>query len=358
MEVSSFGHTPEGAQARVFELRSEHARVRVSDFGATLVGADVPDRDGALADVVLGFGSVEGYAGANGACYGGVIGPVANRTDRAEVPIDGTIYHLPGNDGPRGENNLHSDLKRGLHKRVWDAAVDEAGNAVEFTLALADGELGLPGNRTFTASYELAERDGAFELRVVYGCVTDAKTCVNMTNHAYFNLSGHDGGLVLDHMVRTDADEFLPLRPDCVSTGEKVDVAGTPFDFREPHRIGERVDADDEQISIARGYDQCLCVRGYEPDAAPRHALRVEDPSSGRTLDVLITAPGAHLYTGNWLDDADAKGGATYVPRSGFAFEPEFYPDFVHHPEWPQSACEPGHPYSSTIVYRFSTLGR
>lgn len=358
IERTSFGTAPDGTPTSSFLITAGPARARVSDFGATLLGVEVPDAAGELADVVLGFKGIEGYAGENGACYGGTIGPMANRTDRAEVPISGTVYHLSGNDGPEGRNNLHSDLKRGLHKRVWDAAVDEAGNAVEFTLALADGELGLPGNRTFTASYELAEREGAFELRVVYGCVTDAKTCVNMTNHAYFNLSGHDGGLVLDHMVRADADEFLPLRPDCVSTGEKVDVAGTPFDFRELHRIGERVDADDEQISIARGYDQCLCVRGYEPDAAPRHALRVEDPSSGRTLDVLITAPGAHLYTGNWLDDADAKGGATYVPRSGFAFEPEFYPDFVHHPEWPQSACEPGHPYSSTIVYCFSTLGR
>ena len=155
MEVSTFGTAPEGALAHFYELASEHARVRVSDFGATLVGIDVPDRDGRTADVLLGFASVEGYAGTNAACYGGVIGPMANRTDRAEVPINGTTYHLPGNDGANGENNLHSSLDHGLHKRLWDAAPDGPANALRLSCRLADGELGLPGNRTFTTSYAL-----------------------------------------------------------------------------------------------------------------------------------------------------------------------------------------------------------
>ncbi len=359
MEVSSFGTAPEGAQAHVYELASEHARVRVSDFGATLVGIDVPDRDGRAADVLLGFASVEGYAGTNAACYGGVIGPMANRTDRAEVPINGTTYHLPGNDGANGENNLHSSLDHGLHKRLWDAAPDDPANALRLSCRLVDGELGLPGNRTFTTSYALSEpEEGVVELRIDFGCTTDAETYVNMTSHAYVNLAGHDAGDVLDEVVSVDADAFLPLREDSVSEGEVRDVAGTPFDFRSPKALGADIEADDEQLARGRGYDHCMCVRGWEPGAAPRHAMRSVDPASGRALDVLITMPGAHLYTGNWLED-DApltKGGASYRPRSGLAFEPEFYPDAPHHADWPQPVCEPGRPYAQTIVYRFSTV--
>ena len=358
MEASSFGQMPDGVQARIFELASEHARVRVSDFGATLVGADVPDRTGALADVVLGFASVEGYAGANGACYGGVIGPVANRTDRAEVPLNGTVYHLPDNDGPHAENNLHSDLEHGLHKRLWEA--EEIGDsALCLTCSLADGELGLPGNRTFTARYELSEPEpGVAELQLDLCCETDAPTYVNMTSHTYVNLSGHDSGDVLDQVVSVDASAYLPLREDSVSEGTVAKVAGTPFDFRKPKALGADIDAEDAQLERARGYDHCLCIRGWLPGAEPRHALRAEDPKSGRALDVLITMPGAHLYTGNWLDDSAplTKDGATYLPRSGFAFEPEFYPDAPHHAEWPQPVCTPSVPYAQTIVYRFSTI--
>lgn len=359
MEISSFGTTPEGTEAHVYTLRSEHAAVRVSDFGATLVGIDVPDRDGKLADVLLGFASVEGYAGENGACYGGIIGPVANRTDRAEVPLGGTVYHLPGNDGARGENNLHSDLRRGLHKRLWEVDDAAGDDELRLTCALADGELGLPGNRAFTVRYALSEPEpGVAELRLDLGCETDAATYVNMTCHAYANLSGHDAGSVLGELATVDADAFLPLREDSVSTGEIRDVAGTPFDFRAPRALGAQLEEDCEQLSRARGYDHCLCVRGWEPGAEPRHALRLEEPASGRALDVLITMPGAHLYTGNWLgDDAPlTKDGASYRPRCGVAFEPEFYPDACHHPEWPQPVCEPDRPYAQTIVYRFSTI--
>ncbi len=358
MEATSFGRTPDGTETHVFELRSANARVRVSDFGATLVGVDVPDRDGRLADVLLGFASVEGYAGENGACYGGVIGPIANRTDRAEVPVGGVTYHLPGNDGPDGRNNLHSDLVRGLHKRLW-AVVDEGPDALTLGCELADGELGLPGNRAFTARYALTEpEEGVVELRIDFGCTTDAATYVNMTSHAYVNLAGHDAGDVLGEVVSVDADEFLPLRADSVSEGTIRDVTGTPFDFRSPKALGADIDADDDQLERARGYDHCLCVRGWKPGAPARHAMRAEEAASGRALDVLITMPGAHLYTGNWLDDAAplTKGGATYRPRAGLAFEPEFYPDAPHHANWPQPVCEPGRPYAQTIVYRFSTL--
>lgn len=354
IETRVFGTVPGAGEAHVFELSAGSARVRVSDLGAAVLGIDVPDRDGTLADVVLGYGGIEGYLGPNASFLGGTMGPVANRTDRAEATIAGTVYHLEKNDGPGLANNNHTSLAHGLYRRLWDARVDEGAGAVRMTCCLADGELGLPGNRVFSAVYTLETDGGDHVLTVDYACETDAPTYVSMTNHTYMNLAGHAAGSVLGEVVAVDADSYLPLREDSVSLGKVRSVDGTPFDFREPRALGECIGADDEQLRIGRGYDHCLVVRGWEPGGAPRHALRAVDPASGRTLDVLLTTPGAHLYTGNWLDETGAKDNASYGPQAGLAFEPEFYPDSVHHPEWPQAIWEPGRPYRATIVYRFS----
>lgn len=356
IEVTTFGEVSEGT-AHVFALSAGPARVRVSDYGATVLGIDVPDRVGRVADVALGYGSIEGYLGPNPAFFGATVGPVANRTDRAEVPLAGTLYHLARNDGPDLANNNHTDAEHGLHRRLWAAEVDDAANAVRMSCRLEDGELGLPGNRTFTASFSLASDAEGHVLTVTYACETDALSYVNMTNHTYMNLAGHASGSVLGELVSADADLFLPVRSDSVPTGEVRPVDGTPFDLREPRALGDGANADDEQIERGRGYDHCLCVRGYEPKAAPRHAVRVLEPGCGRALDVSVTTPGFHLYTGNWLEEDGAKDGASYRPRAGLAIEPEFYPDSIHHPEWPQTTCEPGRPYAQTIVYRFSTVG-
>ena len=358
IEKHPFGTAPDGRAVTVYELSAGPARVRVMDFGATLLGVDVPDAAGNDADVVLGFGALEDYFD-NPACYGATVGPSANRTDRGEVPLAGTLYQLPKNDGPDQANNLHTDLARGLHKRVWDAQIDEDSNAMRFTCALADGELGLPGNRVFTAEYALAQDEtGAAVLTLTYGCTTDTETFVNMTNHSYFNLAGHASGSALDQLVGIRAERFLPVREDSVSTGEVRAVAGTPFDFRAPKALGADIEADDEQLLRGHGYDHCFCVDGYEFDAAPRPALTARDPASGRVLEIAITAPGAHLYTGNWLDDSPVKDGGSYAPRDGFAFEPEFWPDNVHHDEWEHPVCTPDHPYRSQTVYRFSAAAR
>lgn len=355
IEAEPFGTLPTGEDVHVYTLRVEEASVSIMDFGATILSVRVPDASGSIADIVLGFGSIDGYLD-NPACYGATIGPIANRTDRAEVPLGEALYHLPANDGPEHANNLHSDLDTGLHKRLWEARALDADNALALTCHLADGEIGLPGNRTFTVTYRLSlEDDGSIALEVSHQCDTDVETVVNMTNHSYFNLAGHDSGQVDDQLVRIDANSYLPVREDSVSTGEVLDVTGTPFDFRKMHQLGELMDQVDEQLRRARGYDHCLCIDGFGRGAAPRHALHAEDPTSGRTLDIAITAPGAHLYTGNWLDDAQAKDGASYTPRCGFAFEPEYYPDAVHHPAWDQPVCTPNAPYREHIVYRFST---
>ena len=347
-----FGRAPSG-DVTLYELAAGPARIQVMNFGATLVRALVPDASGALADIALGFDALAGYL-ENPACYGGTIGPSANRTDRAEVPLDGTVYRLPGNDGPGRRNNLHTDLASGLHKRIWDTKVDEAANSVRFTCELADGELGLPGARRFSVTYALADEDGTAVLTLEHACETDAPTYVNMTNHSYFDLGGIGSGRAMDTLVSVAAEHFLPVREDSVSTGEIRPVAGTPFDFRAPKPLAADIEADDEQLRRGRGYDHCLVIDGYAPGAAPRQGLRAEDPVSGRVLEISITAPGAHLYTGNWLDDAEAKDGVGFGARSGFAFEPEFLPDNVHHDDWEHPVCTPEAPYRQTVVYRFS----
>lgn len=356
VERGVHGTLPDGTRVGAWTLAAGAARVRVSEFGATVLSVVVPDARGRLADVALGYDDLAGYAGENPSFYGGTMGPVANRTDRAEVPLAGRVWHLPANDGPRGENNLHTDLTRGLHKRLWHVA-ETSDDAVELRLDVPDGAYGLPGERRFSARFSLAEEPGGARLTVRYAVESDAPTYVNPTCHAYFNLAGHDAGLVEGHVVSVAADAYLPIREDSVPTGELRAVDGTPFDLREPRALADVLAADDEQLRRGRGLDHCYCVRGYRPGGAPRPALRVWEPASGRTLEVLVTTPGAQLYTGNWLDDPRAKDGAAYGPRAGLAFEPELYPDSAHHPEWPWEPCAPGRPYVSTIAYRFGTRG-
>lgn len=354
-----FGSTPDGTPVTIFELSCPQvpAHVRLMDLGASVAGFDTPARDGSMADIVLGCETVADYL-ASDACFGATVGPSANRSADAEVIVDGRAYQLPKNTGPNLENNLHTDLDHGLHKRIWDSEVLDEQNAVRFTCRIADGEFGLPGTRTFSALYTLREIEVegrlAAQLTLEYTCTTDAPTFVNMTNHSYFNLGGHASGTALDHEVQLRAQGYLPLREDCVSRGDVADVAGTPFDFREAKRIGRDIEAADEQLVRAHGYDHCFIIDGYKPDAAPRPALTAFDPVSGRELAVDITTPGAHFYTANWFDGSPTKGGSAYRARDGFAFEPEFRPDNSHHADWEHPVCTPDEPFSSTIVYTAS----
>ncbi|MGN0286125.1 MAG: aldose epimerase family protein [Atopobiaceae bacterium] len=347
-----FGRTPTGVPIDEYVLTTHRAQVGVIGFGATLQSVRMPDREGRADDLLLGFSSLNGYLD-DPACFGATVGPVANRTDRAEVPLGGRVYHLPQNDDPDQRNNNHTSFEHGLHKRVWQLA-SKGNDFVLLTCAMADGELGLPGNRTFEALFRLQDTsDDVTQLTIRYSCSTDAPTYVNMTNHSYLNLAGHSRGTVDGELLSVQADDYLPLRADHVSQGVLSPVAGTPFDFREPTPVGRRIQQDDQQLERGRGYDHCLAIRGWEADAEPRPAAHVADPRSGRTMDLLVTTPGMHLYTGNWLDDTDAKDGVTYQPHSGMALEPEFYPDCCHHMEWPRPTCTPDHPYQQTIVYRF-----
>lgn len=352
------GRMPTGEQVHLFTISTPRARLRLMEFGAALISLEVPDASGTVGDVLLGMASLEDYFN-NPACHGSTVGPIANRTDGAEMIIGSSACHLAKNDGPGQCNNLHTSLVSGLHKRVWRAVADEKRNAVRLTCHLGEGELGLPGNRTFTSNVSLVDLpDGTTRVTILYTCTTDALTFVNMTNHCYFNLAGHSAGTAMGTIARLEADEFLPIREDSVSTGEIRPVDETPFDFREPKALGRDINGNDEQLHRARGYDHCFCIRGWKPGTPPRLALSALDPASGRTLEIRVSTPGAHLYTGNWLDDAHAKGGGTYLPRAGFAFEPEFYPDCAHHLSWPQPICTPAQPYTQTIVYQLGTMSR
>ena len=351
--TTPFGTAPSGSPVTVYNLVCAGARVRVMDYGATILGIEVPDASGDVADIALGFDALDGYFD-NPACYGGTIGPSANRTDKGQIEIAGTVYQMARNDGPDKANNLHTDLEHGLHKRVWNATVDEITNTVSFTCKLADGELGLPGNRTFTVAYVLqAGPTGAAELTCTQSCVTDADTFVNMTNHTYFNLAGHNAGMDCEHFFVANAAHYLPINEQNIPTGEIAPVEGTPFDFRELRPVAPGMEADDPQIKQARGYDHCLCIDGYQYGRNLRRAMHVEEMWTGREMDYYTTAPGVQLYTGNWLGDEHAKDDANYGWGAGFALEAEMYPDTPHQPLFPQGIVGPGHPYSNVIEYHF-----
>ena len=346
IKAEQFGTTPDGKAVMRYTLTGKDITVRIMNFGATILGIDVPDISGTVRDVVLGYDRFEDYLD-NPANFGSTVGPVANRTAGGSMVIGGTEYHMPQNENG---NNLHSDFQYGLQKRVWDVAVDEEANALHMSVDLAHEELGLPGNRHFTADFSIAH---AGTLRIEYGCESDRRTYVAMTNHTYLNLAGHDAGMDCEHFIRAHAEHFLPTDDGNIPTGQVAPVAGTVFDFRELKPIALDIDGDDPQIVKCHGYDHCLCIDDYRYGTNVRQAMHVEEMWTGRELDYYTSAPGVQLYTGNWLDEQHAKDDATYSWTSGLALEAEMYPDTPHHANFPQGFVGPGHPYSNVIEYHF-----
>ena len=357
VESSIFGMLPDGSCAMKYTIPAGKAALTVTDFGATVLGLSVPDRDGNVDDIVLGFSVLEGYLD-DPACYGATIGPVANRTRGAELTIGSQPYALERNDGPDNANNLHSSLTKGLHKKLWERIDDESDDSLTLACNLADGELSLPGNRRFSATFSLVEEQDGYRVDIRYRCESDKETFVNMTNHTYFNLAGHVSGSALDTVVAIDADSFLPIADDHVPDGRILPVAGTPFDFRTPKALGQDLGRASVQLERGHGIDHCFCVRGWEPDGKLRHALSAHDPKSGRTLGISVTTPGIQLYPGNWLDDSEGKDGTGYTPGAGFAAEAEYFPDCAHHQSWPQPVCTPERPYEIGIAWMLGTYAQ
>ncbi len=347
VERQPWGTTPAGQDVELFTLSRERApTVAISSYGAYIVSILAPDREGKAADVVLGYPDLAGYL-ADTASLGPIVGRYANRIARGEFTLGGTRYTLARNNGP---NHLHGGIE-GFSKKVWSPRIVSGpeGEAVELTYVSPDGEEGYPGTLTVTVVYSLTADGG---LKLDYSATTDAETVLNLTNHAYFNLAGEGSGDILDHELQIEADTFTVVDDTLIPTGEIRPVEGTPLDFRQPTAIGARVDSADPQLLAGGGYDNNFVVRG-EPGVL-RLAARVNEPGSGRVLEVLTTEPGMQLYTGNFLDGSiDGKSGRAYEKRSGFCLETQHYPDSPNHPEFPSVVLAPGRRYTQTTVFRF-----
>ena len=341
---SLFGKSPEGKEISLYTLSNDKGmKAEITDLGAILVRVLVPDATGKVDDLVLGFDNGESYYG-NDSFFGTVIGPCANRTGGAEYTLDGVTYQLDKNDGA---NNLHTHKQLGFHKRLWDAEIGE--NSVTFSLKDEDGHLGFPGNKKVSVTYSLSEEN---ELTLHYHAASDKKTIINLTNHSYFNLDGHGAGSIEEHELWLGASHFTPVAAGSIPTGEIRAVAGTPMDFTQPKKIGRDIEADFEQLKLTGGYDHNFCIDDW--DGSLKHIATAKGPKSGRVMKVYTTLPGVQFYAGNFIAPEEGKAGAVYDNRSGFALETQYYPDTIHHENFPSYIFggENGD-YDSVTVYKF-----
>jgi aldose 1-epimerase len=343
---ADFGKTSDGTAVQIFTLTNEHGlEARISTYGGVVVSLKTPDRTGQLADIVQGFDTLEGYLNPAEPYFGALIGRYGNRIGHAKFSLDGKEYNLPANDGA---NTLHGGPK-GFDKVVWTPRELPDGG-VELTYTSKDGEEGFPGNLKATVNYHLT---AANELKIDYSATTDKNTVINLTNHSYWNLKGAGNGLILDHILTINASRFTPVDSGLIPTGELKPVAGTPFDFTKPTAVGARIEQNDEQLKLGKGYDHNFVLnRG---GAGLSLAARVEEPSTGRMMEVLTTEPAVQFYTGNFLDGTlKGKGGHVYPFRAALCLETQHYPDSPNKPSFPTTELKPGQTYKTTTVYRFS----
>ncbi len=347
IKVEKLGETREKEQVDLYTLTNENGvSASFTNLGAIWVSMFVPDRNGEMADVLLGYDTLENWM-LNPPHCGAVIGRNANRIAGASFMLNGTRYMLGKNNGP---NNLHSgpDLYR---TRVWEVELEESslGSRVSFSLMSPDGDQGFPGNASITVTYTLTPDDG---VSVTYHMVSDADTVANFTNHAYFNLRGHDSGSVLDHQVWIDADGFTPTDEELIPTGEVVPVKGTPMDFTVMKPIGRDIHADDPRLKIAGGYDHNWALN-HQPGELALSA-RAYDPVSGRVMEVYTDLPGMQFYTANSISREPAgKNGTVYQAWNGYCFETQYFPDAINKPGFASPILKAGETYSTTTVYRF-----
>lgn len=306
--------------------------------GATLSELHVPDRKGELADVVLGFDDLAGYESGANHHFGCTTGRFANRISRGRFTLDGVDYQLATNIGP---NHLHGGVRRSLDKVTWEAEQLRDALGVRFRYVSPDGEESFPGTLTTTVTYTLTD-DNA--LRIDYEATTDKPTIINLTNHSYFNLAGHGNSTILGHELRIAADRITAVDEESIPTGELVEVAGTPFDFRARHKIGDRI----QEIG---GYDNNYVLNGDW--GTLREIAEVVEPQSGRLLRVSTDQPGVQFYTANGLSGQAGKGGIPYHKYGAFCLETQNFPDAPNHPSFPSAVLRPGETYRHTCIYAF-----
>lgn len=344
IEKSVYGKTKAGDSATLYTCTNASGLVlRLTDYGATVVSVETPDRSGKVANITLGFKSLDGYLQRH-PYFGATVGRYGNRIANGKFTLDGKEYKLATNNGP---NHLHGGIK-GFDAVMWKAEEIKTTNAVgvKFTRQSPDGEEGYPGTLDVRVTYSLSNDN---ELLMDYQAKTDKATVINLTNHCYWNLAGAGSGDVLKHMLTLAADKYLPIDATSIPLGELAPVKGTVMDFTEPHAIGERIAELKKDEKGTRGYDHCYVLRGQEGKLAL--AARVKDPASGRVMEVYTTEPGIQLYVGNFLGGGEGEGG--YKQHEGFCLETQHYPDSPNQPKFPSTVLKPGQTFKSTTKHVF-----
>jgi aldose 1-epimerase len=341
-----FGKTPEGKEVSIYTLtNSMGVEARILTYGGIVVSLKVPDQNGVLGDVVLGYDTLADYIKAN-PYFGCLVGRYGNRIAKGKFTLNGAVYNLATNNFG---HHLHGGLK-GFDKVVWTAKVlkDKPEATLELKYDSPDGEEGYPGKLSITAVYSVTEKN---EVRLEFTATTDKATVCNLTHHSYFNLAGKGG--ILRHEVMMPAEQFTPVSSTFIPTGELKPVAGTPFDFRKRMAIGARINDKDEQLKFGLGYDHNWVFKKTIGDLTC--LASVHEPTTGRIMEVYSTEPGLQFYSGNFLDGTNVgKGGVVYQYRTGFCMEPQHYPDSPNQPQFPSVVLNPGQTYHNMIIYRFS----
>jgi aldose 1-epimerase len=348
-----FGKIQDGTMIEEYTLTNKNGvTVKLITLGATISELQVPDKDGKLANVVLGFDTPEEYLSERNQYFGCTTGRYANRIAKGKFTLDGTTYQLAVNNGP---NHLHGGVKRSLSKVTWKGETLPDKNAVRFTYSSPDGEEGYPGKLDVAVLYSLTDKN---EVRIDYTATTDKATPINLTNHSYFNLAGAGSGTVLEHELTVEARQYTPTDETLIPTGKIAPVAGTPLDFAKPTKIGARIDQLTE--TFYKGYDHNLVLSQRPPSLGkggrrePTFAARLRDPKSGRVMTVSTTQPGIQVYTGNYLFNQKGKGGLTYPKHGAVCLETDHFPDSVNQPHFPSVILRPGQTYRETCIYAFA----
>ena len=352
VERAPFGTTPDGHAVDAFTLANAQGMVvRFTAYGGIVLSLLAPDRDGVLADVVLGHSTLDGYV-TDDRYFGALVGRYANRIAYGRFALDGVQHSVTANEGA---HHLHGG-RRGFDAVVWDVEpfVEDGRSGAVLRHTSPDGDEGYPGTLHARVTYALTDRN---ELTVDYHAVADRATPVNLTQHSYFNLAGQDAGSILDHELMLNASSYTPVGDGLIPTGELRAVDGTPFDFRTPHAVGSRIHAPDEQLQRAAGYDHNF-VLDRATDGSLTLAARLRDPRSGRTLEILTTEPGIQLYAGNKLHErTGGKDGRDYARFGGLALETQHFPDSPNQRAFPSTILRPGAEYASRTVFRFGVDG-
>lgn len=343
-----FGSTPDGPADLYTFKNSQGMIVEITNYGGIITSIVVPDRDGNFTDVNLGFDSLSTYVRGN-PFFGALVGRYGNRIGGAQFTIDGQVYNLVKNNGV---NHLHGG-RRGFDKYLWHAeSIEHQGlPGLRLHRVSPDMEEGYPGNLDITVIYTL---DNENRLSIEYNATTDKKTVCNLTNHAYFNLAGHDNGNILDHEMMINADHYTPVDDGLIPTGEIAPVEGTPFDFRSPVKIGARIDSGHPQMQIGGGYDHNFVLNHQPGQGAVQLAAVVYEPTSGRVMETYTSEPGVQFYTGNFMSgQVVGKSGKAYPRRGAFCLETQHFPDSPNKPGFPSVLLEPGQTYHTVTAYKF-----